>query len=113
MPLRRQHLGHVHLDLLANLAAFVQAVDEEKRAARHHSLAQHAVVGPLGAVLDAEESIDPIPCRRKGFRMESVAPPALQQLHLDQDGNERTFEREHHQLGEQCRLAARRPCSEQ
>ena len=53
MPLGRQHLSYMRLDLAANLAGLVDAVDENERAARHHGLAQHEVVGRLGAVLEA------------------------------------------------------------
>ena len=84
MPLRRQHLGHVPLHLFADLAGFVEAVDEDERAARRHGLAQHAVVRCLGAELEAEESVDPVPGRRK--RVARVEQASLYPLRLDQGG---------------------------
>ena len=63
MALRREDLGHVPLDLLALFATLVEAVEQEQRTARRHCLAQHQVRGL--AVLQAQESVDPVPRRRE------------------------------------------------
>ena len=41
------------------------------------------------AVFEAEQGVDPIPCRHKGAGR--VQQATLQYLHLDQDGNEPTL----------------------
>ena len=100
VALRREDLGDVPLDLLALLAALVEAVQQEQRTARRHCLAQHQVRGL--AVLEAEEGVDPVP--RRPERVWLVEQPRLQQLHLDEDGNELgvgAVERVHDDLVEQ------------
>ena len=84
VALRREDLGDVPLDLHALLAALVEAVEQEQRTARRHGLAQHQVRGLV--VLKAEEGVDPVPRRPERVRL--VEQPGLQQLHLDEDGNE-------------------------
>ena len=103
VALRREDLGDVPLDLRALLAALVEAVEQEQRTARRHRLAQHQVRGL--AVLEAEEGVDPVPRRRE--RVGLAEQPRLQQLHLDEDGNELgvgPVERVHDDLVEQRRL---------
>ena len=43
VALRREHLGHVPLDHVAHLAAFVDPINENDRAARAHRLTKHGV----------------------------------------------------------------------
>ena len=49
------------LDAVACAAALVDAVKEEEHAARHHRLPEHGVQLRVGAVLDAQVRVHPVP----------------------------------------------------
>mmetsp|Transcript_49959 Transcript_49959/g.166943 ORF Transcript_49959/g.166943 Transcript_49959/m.166943 type:complete len:296 (+) Transcript_49959:497-1384(+) len=111
VSLGSEHLGDVPLNLLALCASLVEPIQQEQRAARHHRLPQHAVQRRRLAVLEAQIGVDPIPRRRE--RAMRLDEPLLQPLHLDQDRDELTVEREGDHLRQQRRLAARRAGGQQ
>jgi len=61
VPLRRQNLGHVTLDLAPLGTALVQPVQQQQHTARQQCLAQEVVDCGLVLMLETEVSIHPVP----------------------------------------------------
>ena len=115
VPLRREHLRAMLLDLVACPASLVDAVDQDQRSPRHERLPKCEVEVGAATVRRVQVRVRPVPSGSEGLAVAVVQEQLLQPLHLDQDRDQRTaaaaalglgaLQRMHHELRHQACLA--------